>query len=284
MMVIYFHCAGLVADVLVEKPPKNTTKTACSDHKEWRRKYVLELNLGKLALLSPCCCMWEMTLWPGFGKMTTTLPHDLFCSTGTQVVSVVEIVNGRGWERELGWWVGGGGSSDGERGQHSSEASGVLVDGDELWPLVHFKSVSVKSTPENSFFLLQRSWKQFFFNKLVTMTNDSLIVLTFEVGGTQPMRNKQDLTQNRLSFKGYGGAFGCQSNLIKMHPHSHDEADEQSLWLLNWWKISKMLSEKSFYEYLKKKKKIAQVWGKNPHLQSDDKIDTTLISPQWIWS
>lgn len=51
----------------------------------------------------------------------------------------------------------GGGSSDGERGQHSSEASGVLVDGDELWPLVHFKSVSVKSTPENSFFLLQRS-------------------------------------------------------------------------------------------------------------------------------
>lgn len=53
---------------------------------------------------------------------------------------------------------GEGGSSDGERGQHSSEASGVLVDGDELWPLVHFKSVSVKSTPENSFFfLLQRS-------------------------------------------------------------------------------------------------------------------------------
>lgn len=47
---------------------------------------------------------------------------------------------------------GEGESSDGERGQHSSETSGVLVDGDELWPLVHFKSVSVKLTPENSFF------------------------------------------------------------------------------------------------------------------------------------
>lgn len=66
------------------------------------------------------------------------------------------------WKRlrkRVGMVGGGGGSSDGERGQHSSEASGVLVDGDELWPLVHFKSVSVKSTLENSFFffLLQRS-------------------------------------------------------------------------------------------------------------------------------
>lgn len=59
----------------------------------------------------------------------------------------MEEVEKESWD---GGW--GGGSSDGERGQHSSEASGVLVDGDELWPLVHFKSVSVKSTPENSFF------------------------------------------------------------------------------------------------------------------------------------
>lgn len=59
--------------------------------------------------------------------------------------------------------VWGGGSSDGERGQHSSEVSDVLVDGDELWPLVHFKSVSVKSTPENIFFLLQKVLKKIIF-------------------------------------------------------------------------------------------------------------------------
>lgn len=34
------------------------------------------------------------------------------------------------------------GSSDGEKGQHSTEARGVLVEDGELWHLVHFKSVS----------------------------------------------------------------------------------------------------------------------------------------------
>lgn len=75
------------------------------------------------------------------------------------------------------------------------------------------------------------------------------------------MKNKPDLTQNRLSFNGYGGAFGWQSNPIKMHPHSHDEADEQSLWLLNWWKISKMLLWEIF-QWVSKKKKWLKFVGK----------------------
>lgn len=41
------------------------------------------------------------------------------------------------------------GSSDGEKGQHSTESVCVLVGGGELWPRVRLKSASVKLTREN---------------------------------------------------------------------------------------------------------------------------------------
>lgn len=60
---------------------------------------------------------------------------------GEGVVSGGKVVNGRGWG-----WVG---SSDEERGQHSSEGRAVSVKGGELWLLVHFKSVSMKLMQKN---------------------------------------------------------------------------------------------------------------------------------------
>lgn len=41
------------------------------------------------------------------------------------------------------------GSSDGEKGQHSTESVCALVGGGELWLLVHLKSANVKLTPDN---------------------------------------------------------------------------------------------------------------------------------------
>lgn len=66
------------------------------------------------------------------------------------------------------------GSSDGEKDEDCKEARGVLVEGGELWLVAHFKSVSVKFTPEN--ICIKRPPKTIFSISLLLLANGLLCV------------------------------------------------------------------------------------------------------------
>lgn len=85
--------------------------------------------------------MWERILgtWPWHNDTNSTLNGPVLLGGG----------GGTGCKWNDGMTMG---SSDGEKDEDCKEARGVLVKGCELWLVAHFKSVSVKLTPENIFY------------------------------------------------------------------------------------------------------------------------------------
>lgn len=71
------------------------------------------------------------------------------------------------------------GSNDGEKGQHSIEAKGVLVERSELWLLVHFKSMRVNLTFKKKVSL---SPKNILF-QLIVSKSDGLLFLWLFLSG-----------------------------------------------------------------------------------------------------